>query len=98
MLWIRRYIQAKALLEELKAESQKRHEAEAVKTTDSEAAQAKRQEQESALRAELEKQVAEVIADDEEAETLEREVHVVAEASAVVTEKTASTQPCSWWK
>ena len=79
-----------ALLEELKAESQKRHEAEAVNNADSEAAQAKRQEQESALRAELEKQAAEVIADDEEAETLEKEVHVIAEASAVLTEKTAS--------
>ena len=78
------------LLEQLKAESQKRHEAEAVRTADANEVRAKHEEQEIALRAELEKQAAEVIADEQEAETLEKEVHVVAEASAVVTEETPS--------
>lgn len=79
-----------SLLEDLKAESQKKHEAEAAKAKDSEAAQAKREEQENALRAELERQAAEVIADEQEAETLEKEVHVVVDASAVTAEKAAS--------
>lgn len=65
-------------LEDLKAESQKRHEAETAKKADSETAQAEREEQESALRAELEKQAAEVLADEQESETLQKEVHVVA--------------------
>ena len=73
-----------SLLEDLKAESHKKHEAEAAKATDLEGNEAKRVEQENALRAELEKQAAEVIADEQEAETLEKEVHVVAEASTVV--------------
>lgn len=77
------------LLDELKAESQKKHEAEAARGEDAETARTKREEAASALRAELERQAAEVIADEEEAETLEKEVHVVADASAVITEKPA---------
>ena len=77
------------LLDELKAESQKKHEAEAAKGEDAETVRAKREEAANVLRAELERQAAEVIADEEEAETLEKEVHVVADASAVITEKPA---------
>ena len=72
------------LLEELRAESQKKYEAEVAKAADLAAEQAKRTEEELALRTELEKQAAEVIADEQEAETLEKEAQVIVETPAVV--------------
>ena len=54
-----------ALLDKLKDESQRKHEAEEAKKGDVAADQAKREEAENALRAELEKQAAEVIADEQ---------------------------------
>lgn len=75
------------LLEKLKAESQKRHEAEAVSEEEKETAEARRKEEAIALRAELEKQAAEVLADDQAAEREEKEVHVVAESSEVISTK-----------
>ena len=74
-----------ALLEKLKAESRKKHEAEIGSEKEKAAAEAKREAEERALKAELEKQAAEVIADDQTAEREEKEVHVVADSSSVGT-------------
>lgn len=63
------------LLEKLKEDSQKKHEKEALTEEEKQSKEIKRQEQEEAIRKELEKQAAEVIADDEEAESGEKEVH-----------------------
>lgn len=76
-----------SLLEKRKEESRKKYEAERAAKEAVEADQNKREEEEKALRAELEKQAAEVIADDEEAQALERKIRVVVDNSAVVTEK-----------
>ncbi|MBP3879312.1 MAG: hypothetical protein J6D46_03250, partial [Lachnospiraceae bacterium] len=69
-------------LEELRAESQKKHEAEAAKTAEQAAATARREAEENALRAELEKQAVEVMAEEQEAESLGKEVHAAAKAAA----------------
>lgn len=75
-----------ALLEKLREESRKKHEAEIAAKEAEESEQVKREEEAKALREELEKQAAEVIADDEEAETLERELRVVVDSVAVTTD------------
>ena len=80
------------LLEELKEKSRKQHEVQAAAQNDAAADRVRREAEEKVLKAELEKQAAEVIADDQEAETLEKEVHVVAEVSAVVEEKPESSE------
>ncbi|MBR0130646.1 MAG: hypothetical protein IJM08_05040, partial [Firmicutes bacterium] len=77
-----------AMLEKLKAESQKKHEAESVSEEDKAAAEAKREAEAKALKAELEKQAAEVIADDQAAAKEEKQVHVVADSPAVTIAKT----------
>lgn len=79
-------------IEALKEESRKKHEAQEAEREETAAALEKREEETAALRAELEKQAAEVIADDQEGETLEREVRVVADFSAVVTETTETSE------
>ncbi len=80
-----------AMLEKLKAESQKKHETESVSEEDKAATEAKREAEAKVLKAELEKQAAEVIADDQEAAKEEKEVHVVADSPNVTTAKTDST-------
>ncbi len=76
------------LLEKLKAESQKRHEAESVSEEERAAVEAKREADAKMIKAELEKQAAEVISDDQEAEKEEKEVHVVADSSTAAFSKT----------
>lgn len=62
-----------SLLADLKEASQKKHEAAAARAAELAAEQEKRKEQETALQAELDRQVTEVIADEQESEMSEKE-------------------------
>ena len=82
-----------ALLEKLKAESQKKHE-EDIQTKETEAEEEiKRSEETESLKEELARQAEEVLADEETAEKEEKEVHVVVETNIVVTEQTNPIEP-----
>lgn len=72
-----------ALLEKLKADSQVRHEAEESLKKLSEAKQDKQEQESNALKAVLEKQAEEVLADAQEGEILEKEMHIIAETPIV---------------
>ena len=75
------------LLEKLKAESRKKHEKD-TKIEEAEAAEKIKQTEEAmALKEELAQQAAEVIADDQDAEREEKEIHVVVDNSTAAAEE-----------